>query len=267
MTVIFSPYFSLSTWREFRRREAANKFHPGPWQASVIQCPKLGPSSSGVSRTVLGLIARNVDRVESISQYLVISSCPRNTRNVSSARGREPERQKYEWKKERRGGLVPELPEREIDSLGTIISWNIFLVRMGLSRVQPRWPRREVPSRGGEGGTEMESSIDKRSGSRGEPFNHATPIKPEGFQCSKWGPLRAVSKPNYSTTEPTTTTTTTMSERRLVSVIHGQWLRIYFRSPVSPAPPRNDNVAVYRNETAGLVYDRSIAWIADVATE
>ena len=68
------------------------------------------------------------------------------------------------------------------------------------------------------------------------------------------------------TTEPTTTTTTTMSGRRLVSVIHGQWLRIYFRSPVSPVPPRNDNAAVYRNETAGLVYDPSIAWIACTAT-
>ena len=141
------------------------------------------------------------------SQYLNISlSRPvrRNTRNVSSTRERERKRtresqsQKYEEKKERRGGLVPRTPRT-----GDWLSRNDYLVEYLPGREwgapgSAGWPRREVPGGGrGGGGTEMESSIDKRSGSRGEPFNHATPIKRKGFQCSKWGPRRAASKPNY----------------------------------------------------------------------
>ena len=95
---------SLSTWREFRwpvykyyRKKRPISFTLARDRLLLFNVLS-EPSSSGGSRMVLGLIARNVDRVESISQYLVISSCaPKHTERLLNAREgekkneREPE--------------------------------------------------------------------------------------------------------------------------------------------------------------------------------
>lgn len=99
----------------------------------------------------------------------------------------------------------------------------------------------------------MESSIDSRSASRGEPFNHATPISRRGSQCSKMRDPKAAPEP-------------AADEKALGPARYYQWfmrnIRIYIwivpvtRARRSLSTPRDETIGNLRHLSLGRLDKR-----------